>query len=167
MPKFQLGEATPNFTLPSTTGETFSFEQHQKDNQGWHLLIFFRGSWCPVCVEDLQNLQESIGFFEGKNVHITTVSTDKLDDLKAMKEEHGFTYPVLADEELQALEAFDVHYHREDDPYEDHGAHGEPAYFLIDENGKLLYQQRQTSPFGRPTVTDLRKVVQYINSQKK
>lgn len=68
--------------------------------------------------------------------------------------------------ELKVLKAYDVHYHREDDPYEDH-LHGEPAYFLIDEKGELLYQQRQTSPFGRPTVTELRKIVQYIGKTYK
>jgi hypothetical protein len=38
-------------------------------------------------VSDLENLEESTGFFEGKNVHITTISTDKFEDLKAMAEE--------------------------------------------------------------------------------
>lgn len=34
------------------------------------------------------------------------------------------------DEELNALKAFDVFYQGDDAPYEDHGFHGEPAYFL-------------------------------------
>ena len=46
--------------------------------------------------------------------------------------------------------------------YEAHGVHGEPAYFLVDENGTLLYHQRQTSPFGRPSATELRKIITYI-----
>lgn len=165
--KFALKDAVPNITLPAVNGEEYSFESYRKEKGGWHLVIFFRGSWCPVCVSDLENLEESTGFFESKNVHITTISTDKFEDLKAMAEEKNLSFPVLADKEYKALKAYDVHYHREDDPYEDHGAHGEPAYFLIDEKGKLLYQQRQTSPFGRPTVTELRKIVQYIGKTYK
>lgn len=79
-----------------------------------------------------------------------------------MVDEQKLTFPVLADEELTALKAYDVFYHGDDAPYEDHGAHGKPAYFLVDENGQLLYQQKQTSPFGRPTATELRKIVQFI-----
>lgn len=91
----------------------------------------------------------------------------QIGNLKEMVSEHNFTFSVLADEELKALKAFDVFYHGDDAPYEDHGAHGEPAYFLVDENGKLLYQQRQTSPFGRPNSTELRKIVQYIGKNLK
>lgn len=79
----------------------------------------------------------------------------------------NFLFPVLSDEKLEALQKFDVFYHSKDAPYEDHGTHGEPAYFLVDEEGKLLYQQRQTSPFGRPSATELRKIVQYIQKNLK
>ena len=167
MTNFTLGEKIPNFTLPAITGGSFSFEDHQKAHNSWHLIIFFRGAWCPVCLEDLKDLEENKSYFEKKNIHLLTISTDKLDNLKEMVSEHNFTFSVLADEELKALKAFDVFYHGDDAPYEDHGAHGEPAYFLVDENGKLLYQQRQTSPFGRPNSTELRKIVQYIGKNLK
>ncbi|AZB44384.1 peroxiredoxin [Bacillus sp. FJAT-42376] len=167
MPAFQLNQKAPDFSLPAVSGDTFSFEKHQKEHKSLHLVVFFRGSWCPVCISDLTSLQESKSYFEDKNVHMIAISTDKLDALKKMSEEHDFTFPVLADEKLEALEAYDVFYHGEDAPYEDHGVHGEPAYFLIDEEGKVLYQQRQTSPFGRPSVTELRKIVQYVTKNKK
>ncbi|WP_243292019.1 peroxiredoxin family protein [Bacillus sp. FJAT-47783] len=167
MSKFLLGDKIPNFTLPSASGNEFSFESHQKEHSKWHLIIFFRGAWCPVCVQDLKDLEENKGFFESKNVHLITISTDTLSNLKKMVEDHQFSFPVLSDENLEALKSFDVFYHSENAPYEDHGVHGEPAYFLVDEKGKLLYQQKQTSPFGRPSATELRKIVQYIGKNLK
>ena len=162
-----MGDIVPNFTLPAASGDDYSFEAYRKEYKGWHLIIFFRGSWCPVCISDLKDLEESKSFFESKNVYLTAISTDKLENLKKMVDEHKLTFPVLADEELTALKAYDVFYHGDDAPYDDHGAHGEPAYFLVDENGQLLYQQKQTSPFGRPTATELRKIVQYIRKNLK
>lgn len=167
MAKFTLGDIVPNFTLPAASGNDYSLESYRNDHKGWHLIIFFRGSWCPVCISDLKELEESKSYFEGKNVHLTTISTDKLENLKNMVDEHKLTFPVLSDEELKALEAYDVFYHSDENPYEDHGVHGEPAYFLVDENGRLLYQQKQTSPFGRPATTELRKIVQYIGKNLK
>lgn len=167
MSKLELNHAAPNFSLPTTTGENFNFSDHLEIHDSWHLLIFFRGAWCPVCVQELKDLEENVSYFNEKNVHIITVSTDKLDALKEMTEEHKLSFPVLSDDKLEALKAYDVFYHGTDAPYEDHGTHGEPAYFLIDEKGRLLYQQRQTSPFGRPTATELRKIVQYIKKNIK
>lgn len=167
MTQLKLNENIPNFILPSTTGETFSYETHQKEHQSWHLIIFFRGAWCPVCVQDLKDLEENKNYFESKNVHLITISTDELDNLKKMADEYNLSYPVLSDKNLEALKAFDVFFHGEDAPYEDHRAHGEPAYFLVDEKGRLLYQQKQTSPFVRPKSTELRKIVQYISKNLK
>jgi peroxiredoxin len=163
----KLGDKVPNFTLPEISEQEFSLDTHLKEHKSWHLIIFFRGAWCPVCVHDLKDLEENKSFFEGKNVHFITISTDNIENLMKMAEEHRLSFPVLSDENLNALKAYDVFYHGNDAPYEDHGTHGEPAYFLIDENGQLLYQQRQTSPFGRPTSTELRKIVQYINKNLK
>lgn len=112
-------------------------------------------------------MEESKGYFESKNIHIRAISTDNLDDLKKMSEDNHFSFPVLSDESFESLDAYDVFTHREDDPYEDHGKHGEPAHFLTDENGRLLYQHKQTNPFGRPTAVELRKTIQYIKKNLK
>lgn len=167
MANFKLGDKIPNFELPSTQGDQYDIESFRNDNKGWHLIIFFRGAWCPVCMEDLKDLEKNKSYFEDKGVYLTTLSTDTLEGLKQMVEEHQFSFPVLSDRDLNVLKAYDVFYHSDNDPYEDHGAHGEPAYFLTDEEGRLLYQQKQTSPFGRPTTTELRKIVQYIKKNLK
>ncbi|WP_273128182.1 peroxiredoxin family protein [Bacillus weihaiensis] len=162
-----VNDQIPNFSLPSANGEQFSYEAHKEKHKAWHLIIFFRGAWCPVCVQELKDLEENKSYFESKNVHFVTISTDELANLENLVKENNLSFPVLADENLEALKSFGVFYHGEDAPYEDHGAHGEPAYFLVDEEGKLLYQQKQTSPFGRPTTTELRKIVQYIGKNLK
>jgi peroxiredoxin len=136
---FSLGSKVPNFELPSASGEQYSFDSYRNDHKGWHLIVFFRGAWCSVCVGDLTDLEKNKGYFEDKNVYFTTITTDNLNNLKKMVEDHALTYPVLADEDLKVLQAFDVFYHSENDPYEDHGSHGEPAYFLTDENANEKY----------------------------
>ncbi|WP_214808176.1 peroxiredoxin [Exiguobacterium sp. s102] len=167
MSTFQLGTHIPSFTLPSTTGEDYHYPSSKKQDNNWQLIIFFRGAWCPVCVADLKELEENKGFFDKHGVDLITIATDQLKNLSEMTSKEQLSFPVLSDEELKVLKDFDVYYHGEDSPYEDHGLHGEPAYFLVDETGSLLYQQRQTSPFGRPTATELRKIIMYIKKNLK
>ena len=168
MSPMNLNEQVPDFTLPSVTGDEFSFKDFLNENgDDWHLLIYFRGSWCPACVEELKDLEESHEYFVNHQVHLTTISADHKDSLHNMVSKHDFSLRVLADQELHVLNQYGIHYHDENSPYEDHGTHGEPAYFLTDGDGKLLYQQRQTSPFGRPHPKELRKIIQYIRKNLK
>ncbi|MDW4525132.1 peroxiredoxin family protein [Rossellomorea marisflavi] len=167
MATFQLKDTVPDFELPSVAGETFSFKQYQKEHDSWHLIVFFRGSWCPVCQEELREFQAGKEYFEKHSVHIIGISSDSLDNLKEMVDKEDITFPILSDEKLEAIKAFDVFYHGEDAPYEDHGQHGEPAYFLVNEKGEILYQQKQTGPFGRPHPNELRKTISYIQKNIK
>lgn len=166
MPELQLGEQIPNFNLPSTTGENYLFEDYRTEHKGsWHIIVFFRGSWSPICLEELKNLEGYKDELTSQNILLTAISTDSLADLEQMVEEHHLSFPVLSDEFATVLEAFGVFLHRINAPYEDHGVHGEPAYFLIHETGKLMYQHKQTSPYGRPSPEDLVNITSYISER--
>lgn len=167
MKTLKIGEQAPAFELPQAEGGNYSLEQDMVDRPGWRYLIFFRGAWCSVCNEDLKELQESLSYFDGKEVHFTALSTDNREDSLEMKEKHGLSFPILSDVSRDLLDEYGVFYHDEDAPYEDHGAHGEAAYFLLDEKGNIMYQQRQTSPFGRPNAKEMRKIVAYIRKKLK
>jgi peroxiredoxin len=96
------------------------------------------------------------------------VSSDRLENLKTWKEENDFPFVMLADEEYKMLEEYGVYYHNDaTSPYEDEGEHGEPAVFLLDENGMVLFVQKQSAPFGRPDAKEMRKTVKYIQKNLK
>jgi peroxiredoxin len=162
----KLGDQAPDFTLESETGDPFSFHQHIEKDDRFHLLVFFRGEWCPVCNDQLKELQQHIDTFNELNVHILALSTDELENLSKMKESNGLSFPVFSDPDRIAGEPYGVHYHQ-DDLYEDHGGHGEPAIFLVDHKKRILYLDIQTGPFGRPGAEDLRKTIKYIKKTLK
>lgn len=167
MNRLQLGDLAPSFSLTRAGGGEYSLQQDISERPGWRFVIFFRGSWCPVCNEELQDIQDSLSYFEDKGIHFTALSTDSQQNLDEMREKHGLTFPVLAGATEDILKQYGVYYHGEDSPYEDHGIHGEPAYYLLDEEGKVMYQQQQTSPFGRPHAKELRKIAAYIRKNLK
>lgn len=158
----KLNDNAPNITLTNASGHDFDLSQQL--NQGkWQLVIFFRGSWCPACREEIKTLQEAKSYFDKHDVQITLITQDDPSALQQMITEDALAFDILVDRDLQATKAYDVYYHSDkDDPYNDHGEHVEPAYFLLDDQGRVMYMQRQTNPFGRPTPKELRKTVQYI-----
>ncbi|MGP4060343.1 peroxiredoxin family protein [Halobacillus sp. H74] len=168
MTTFKLNQDAPDFKLPTVAGEIFSFTDIlEEGGDKWNLIVYFRGSWCPACMSELDEFNESMSYFEKQNVRLITVTHENKEDLEKMMEKHDFTFPVLLDDQLEFTSSYGVHYHDQQAPYEDHGTHAEPAYFLTDEKGKLLYQQRQTSPFGRPHPNEIRKIIQYIKKNLK
>ncbi|ELK44650.1 peroxiredoxin family protein [Halobacillus sp. ACCC02827] len=164
---FKLNQDAPDFKLPKISGGSFSLSEALESQDQWYLITFFRGSWCPACMSELDEFQDSLDYFKKHDVRVVSITQDRVEDLEKMVEDHGFTFPVLVDEDLEFASSYGVHYHDEQAPYEDHGTHGEPAYFLLDEKGKVLYQQRQTSPFGRPHPNELRKTIKYIKKNLK
>ncbi|WP_281975756.1 peroxiredoxin family protein [Halobacillus litoralis] len=164
----QLGDQVPNFKLPTISKETYSFEE-QKNNHitAWHLIVFFRGSWCPYCIKNLKDIGNHMETFRKMDIRVTAIAAENQKTLKQMAEHESLSFPVLVDEFFTVLDAFGVFTHKTGAPYEDHGAHGEPAYFLINEEGKLMYQQKQTGPFGRPSPLDLSATAQLIKKHLK
>lgn len=165
MERIQLGQPAPLFELPLAEGGIYSLEKDLTERPGWRFIVFFRGTWCGVCNQDLKEIEANTSYFEERGVYFTALSTDTKEDSAAMKQEHSLSFPVLADASPDMLEQYGVHYHGEDAPYEDHGTHGEAAHYLLDEKGNVLYQQQQTSPYGRPSAVELRKIVQYIKKK--
>ncbi|MGE7938224.1 hypothetical protein [Bacillus paramycoides] len=53
--------------------------------------------------------------------------------------ENSLSFLILLDEYLVDLKAYDVFYHGDAPPYEAHGTHEKPAYFLVEKNEQLLY----------------------------
>ncbi|SFJ30634.1 Peroxiredoxin [Halobacillus dabanensis] len=160
MADLQLGNRVPNFTLPGVTGEQFLLESHlEKHRDAWHVVVFFRGSWSLECRLTLRELEEELNDFHTQNLTLTAISADDKDALEQMVVQERLSFPVLSDEFFSITDAFGVFINH-------HGQHGEPASFILNEHGELIFQQKQTGPFGRPSPKDLIQNVQYIKEQR-
>ncbi|MDN4525621.1 peroxiredoxin family protein [Fictibacillus fluitans] len=166
MTKFQLGDQAPDFSAVTAEGDTFQFYDHLNQDDRFHLLIFFRGEWCPVCKEQLQDLEEHKDIFSELNTHIVSISTDEKENLAKLKEDSSLSFPVLSDKDREVINSYGVYYH-DGVYYDDHESHGEPAAFLIDPQKRIVYLSVQTGPFGRPSAEDLRKTIKYIQKTLK
>ena len=166
MAELKLRDRTPNFYLPSTTNENYLFESYLQKHEGcWHLIVFFQGAWSSVCLEHLRELEQLQKEWKRMDIQITAITTDNLDNLKRMSQKEKYSFPILSDEFFSVVDAFGVYKHSPDSGYGQSFPHSEPAHFLVDENGLIVYQQKQTSPYGRSSAKAIQKSVQHLTTK--
>jgi peroxiredoxin len=89
------GDMAPDFTLPSTVGETVTLS----DNRGKKdvMLLFYPMDFSPVCSVETMQRAEMLPMKGAGDVEILGVSVDSLWAHKAFAAQQGITYPLLAD----------------------------------------------------------------------
>ncbi|MCM5662998.1 peroxiredoxin-like family protein [Galbibacter mesophilus] len=149
----QKGDTFPNTTLPNAKGEKVSLKELNSDKK--LIISFYRGGWCPYCNLELKALQNSLEEFKANGAELVAISPETPDNSLSTSEKNELDFEVLSDvnnvfakelglvfglpEDLKAIYdqfGIDVKKHNENDDYE----LPMPATFVLDENGKVIYQ---------------------------
>jgi peroxiredoxin/tetratricopeptide (TPR) repeat protein len=108
------------------------------------LLVFYLGSGCSHCIEQLNALGPVAKNYSAAGIDIVAVSTDNAGDLNKTfvqsKDAQGFPFPIVADPGLAAFKAY-----RAFDDFENQALHGT---FLIDGAGFVRWQDISSQPFS-------------------
>jgi len=94
-------------------------------------------------------LQTQLDQFEAANTVVIAISADTVEDLSAKLLPKGITYPLLADPELEAIDAYGLR-HEKGNPMSG-GDIARPALFIIDENGQIVEKMLTENWRVRPT----------------
>jgi peroxiredoxin len=107
------------------------------------LVVFYLGSVCSRCIEQLNILAPLTQDFAAAGISIVAVSRDSSDGLQRTfekaKEANGFPFPILSDASLDTFKAY-----RAFDDFEKMPLHG---LYLIDGNGQVRWQNISYQPF--------------------
>ena len=95
-PKIRVGDRAPDFSLPSTTGETVALKDYRgKSNV---VLSFVPAAWTPVCSDQWPGYNIARELFERSDAVLLGVSVDNIPTLHAWTlEMGGLWFPVLSD----------------------------------------------------------------------
>ena len=157
MPKLVPGVKAPDFTLPATDGSMYTLSKHLGD--GYVVATFYRGDFCPACNRYLHGLQERLGQFDEARTRIVAISSDRLDVERQTVERHQLGFPVLSDSTRRVVDAYDVVYNERE-------GHAEPAVFVIDPDGALVYESIVSGPVGRVSIDDLLIIVRMAEQRR-
>ncbi len=157
MPK--LDTQAPEFTLPNIKGEKVSLSS-QKGK--WIVLVFYRGSWCPMCNTQITHFATDYPKIQEANAEIIAISTDTPEKaVKTQKKSHS-SFPILLDEKGKVVQLYGVlveKRERKDIPAFMHrkkaGTYAMPAVFIVDPEGVLRYSYVGSSFTDRPGNEDL------------
>ena len=124
-----VGQAAPDFTLPSTAGKDVQLSSFRgKENV---LVAFFPLAFTGVCTKELCSFSEDLPQFRAAGTHVLPVSVDAVPSLRAFKEREKMTVNLLSDFFRTTARDYGV-------LIEEKGF-AKRSYFLVDKQGVLRW----------------------------
>ena len=162
-------DKAPEFTAKDQNGKTFDLQQQLK--KGPVVLVFYRGQWCPFCNRQLKKLEDSLSFISAKGATLVAVSPEVTENIAKTIKKTKAGYPILHDEGLKIMKAYDVAYDVDEATikrYKGYGinfdeANGSdngarlpvPALYIIRKDGTIAYRHFDPDYRKRPSVAEI------------
>ncbi len=139
----EIGTKAPDFELPASNGETVKLS----DFLGKHVVLYFYPKdMTPGCTTEACDFRDKHEGFAELNAVILGVSPDPMNRHDKFIEKYELPFLLLADEEHQAAEAYDVWKLKKNFGKEYMGI--ERSTFVIDKNGQLVKEWRKVKVKG-------------------
>ncbi|HEY5426711.1 MAG TPA: peroxiredoxin [Candidatus Tumulicola sp.] len=163
----QVGQAAPDFTLPSTKGATsaknLGKEIRLMDYRGkWLVLFFYPLDFTFVCPTEITALSDRADEFQEFDTEILGCSTDSVFShwawLNTPREKNGIagtTYPLLADFTKETARAYGV--------LDESSGAAKRGLFIVDPDGVLKYAVVSDDNVGR-SVDETMRVLQALQT---
>ena len=100
-----VGQPAPGFELTDQDGETHTLEDYRDQ---WVVLYFYPKDDTPGCTTEACEFRDDIFKFRRMGCQVIGVSLDDEASHKAFAEKHGLPFPLLADTEGVAADAYGV-----------------------------------------------------------
>ena len=158
--KLNVGDTAPPFTLTNATGDLVSLAEMLK--RGKVILVFYRGSWCPYCSLQLNQLQSVVEEIKEKGANLIAISPQTPDASLSMTEKNNLKFEVLSDVGNGVAKMYTTVYRHDDaatgvlnslginfDKHygDDSNELPIPAVFVIHENGKIVFAKSEGGDF--------------------
>lgn len=128
-----IGKPAPDFTLPSTTGETISLKQFK--GKKTVVLYFYPKDETPGCTREACAFRDAFADLDRQGVVLLGVSTDNMDSHLAFRDHHKLPFPLLSDEDASVSKLYGVY--KQKNLYGKKYMGIERTTFVIDKTGRI------------------------------
>ncbi|MCX6319566.1 MAG: peroxiredoxin-like family protein [Bacteroidetes bacterium] len=165
-----IASKAPDFKAKDQQGNEVRLKDLLK--KGKVVIVFYRGQWCPFCNRELSRLQDSLQLIKEKGATLIAVSPEKPENIQLTVEKTKAEFPILYDEGLKIMKAYDVEYEVPEntvtryrnsgiDLVKLNGSNGNylpvPAVFIIDKESTVTYRFFEPDYKKRPSVQEILK----------
>ena len=164
-----INSKAPNFKAKDQNGKEVELKDLLK--KGKVVLIFYRGQWSQYCNMYLKKLEDSLQFIKDKGATLIAVTPELPENITKTIEKTKADYPILYDEDLKIMKAYDVEFEVPEDVlsrYRNSGIkidenNGKkngnflpvPAAYVIDKESNITYRFFQADYKRRPSVKEI------------
>lgn len=139
----EKGKQAPEFTLPVNNGEKVSLSDFKGKNV---VLYFYPKDMTPGCTTEACDFRDHHESFEDVDAVILGVSPDPVESHEKFIDKHDLPFLLLADEEHQVAEEYEVWKLKKNFGKEYYGI--ERSTFIIDKEGNLAEEYRKVKVDG-------------------
>ncbi|WP_291622050.1 peroxiredoxin family protein [Colwellia sp.] len=133
-----LGKQAPAITAINTLQQPVNIKQLSGE-QGLIILFFRSADWCPFCKKHILELNDLAERFTKLGYGLAAISYDHTDILKKFAEQRNISYPLLSDQKVQTMLAYNI-VNSEYAIGDEHYGIPYPGVVVIDDNGKVIHK---------------------------
>jgi peroxiredoxin len=108
----EKGAKAPDVNLTDVDGKTVPLSALTKEKP--LVIVFFRGSWCPICTKHTQQLIKIYPELKAKGYEMIGISPDSAANSKANAEKGSIPFPIYSDAELNVSRGFGLAFQVDD-----------------------------------------------------
>ena len=160
----------PDFKSKDQNGNEIALKDLRK--KAPVVLVFYRGYWCPYCNKELQRFEDSLQLINDGGAQLIAVTPEKQDGIAKTVERTKASFPIITDEEMKIMKAYDVAYQVDDktvarykmasiDLAANNGQKADavylpiPAVYIINKQGEITYRYFDSDYRKRPYVKEI------------
>lgn len=148
----KTGDQLPDVSVVDANGEAVKLSSlHEK---GPVVIVFFRGSWCPICTQHFQDLIKTHPEIAKTGATLVAISPDTAENTQANTTKLQTPFPLLSDSDLSATKAFGLAFQVDDATLvkykgfgidlekasgKNHHSLPVPAVYIVDKSGKIVF----------------------------
>jgi peroxiredoxin len=148
----KVGDVIPEVSVQDADGKSIPLSSYHAE--GPLVIVFFRGSWCPICTRHFQGLIKAAPEIKKLGAKMVAISPDSVENTKSNTDKLKIPFPLLSDSNLIATKAFGLAFTVDDATVtkykgfgidlakasgRDHHALPVPAVYIIDKSGKVTF----------------------------
>ena len=155
----------PALALPTVAGENWTLAECKPLR--FTMIVFYRGLHCPICADQLRDLDGKLDEFQARGIEAIAVSTDGGDRARESARRWGLQKLAIGyDLAIDKAREWGIYVSSgrgtTSAGVEEPPLFNEPGLFLVRPDGTLYASVVATMPFGRPNLRELLKSLDYI-----